>query len=141
MLDQSKALLKKTRNGSNLSSNFVIDDDSDNTVSRNHCELYTVVYEPGITHVYVRDRKSINGTYVNHILIGTGPEISSGYLLQDGDVIEIRPYWKFKFHETSKPDRHHLTDLQAEESKVSDLGLILSTMLVNLPSSSRTSTA
>ena len=88
-------------------------------MSRNHCELYTVVYEPGATHVYVRDRKSINGTYVNRMLVGVGPQITPGYLLQDGDVIEIRPHWKFKFREIIKPIRRPLTDLQTEESKVS----------------------
>ena len=61
-------------------------------VSRNHCEVYVIEYEPTVNHIYVRDRKSSNGTFVNDQLIGRGPEITAGYLLQDGDVIEIRPY-------------------------------------------------
>jgi calcium/calmodulin-dependent protein kinase I len=105
-------------NEANTSSDFAIDADSEYMVSRNHCELYTVVYEPGVTHVYVRDRKSFNGTYVNDMLVGIGPELSPGYLLQDGDVIEIKPYWKFTFHEVRNPTRHLLTDMQAVESKV-----------------------
>lgn len=115
-----------------MGSNFVIEADSDNTVSRNHCELYAVVYESGATHVYVRDRKSINGTYVNNLLVGVGPDMSSGYLLQDGDVIEIRPHWMFKFRESSKPNRHPLTGLQTEESRVSDLRLSRSSETTNL---------
>ena len=107
-------------NVANSGSDFAIDADSEYMVSRNHCELYTVVYEPGVTHVYVRDRKSFNGTYVNNMLVGVGPELSSGYLLQDGDVIELKPYWKFTFHEVRNATRHLLTDIQAAESKVSD---------------------
>lgn len=105
-------------NVANPSSDFAIDADSEYMVSRNHCELYAVVYEPGVTHVYVRDRKSFNGTYVNDMLVGVGPELSPGYLLQDGDVIEIKPYWKFTFHEVRDPTRHLLTDIQAAESRV-----------------------
>ena len=87
-------------------------------VSRNHCEVYTVVYEHSANHVYVRDRKSFNGTYVNGNLVGIGPYISSGYLLEDGDVIEIRPYWQFIFRQNWKPPEHPLTSLQKEECKV-----------------------
>lgn len=61
-------------------------------VSRTHCEVYVIEYEPTVNHIYVRDRKSSNGTFVNGQLIGSGPEMTAGYLLQDGDVIEIRPY-------------------------------------------------
>jgi meiosis-specific serine/threonine-protein kinase MEK1 len=71
---------------------LAIDNDPDMLVSRNHCEIYVIVYEPTINHIYVRDRKSSNGTLVNGKLIGSGPDISPGYLLQHGDVIEIRPY-------------------------------------------------
>ncbi|KAM0341174.1 hypothetical protein ACHAPU_010189 [Fusarium lateritium] len=74
------------------SNTLAVDNDTDNTVSRNHCEVYAVVYEPTVNHIYVRDRKSSNGTFVNGQTIGSASEISSGYLLQDGDVIEIRPY-------------------------------------------------
>jgi meiosis-specific serine/threonine-protein kinase MEK1 len=74
------------------SNTLTIDDNLEMTVSRNHCEVYVVVYEPTINHIYVRDRKSSNGTLVNGKAIGSGPDISPGYLLQHGDVIEIRPY-------------------------------------------------
>ena len=80
------------RNSAHIYSTLAIDNDVDFTVSRNHCEIYVVVYEPTVNHVYVRDRKSSNGTFVNGQLIGSGPDITPGYLLQNGDVIEIRPY-------------------------------------------------
>ena len=87
-------------------------------VSRNHCEIYIVVYEPSVNHVYVRDRKSCNGTYVNNKLIGVAPNLSSGFLLQDGDIITIRPYWNFTFRQHRSPPRCELTNLQIEECKV-----------------------
>lgn len=87
-------------------------------VSRNHCEVYVVVYEPFVNYVYIRDRKSFNGTFVNNELIGKGPNISTGHLLEDGDVIELRPYWKFLFRQTRSPPSHPLTSLQVEEAKV-----------------------
>ncbi|GKU03923.1 camk protein kinase [Fusarium langsethiae] len=65
---------------------LAIDNDPDMLVSRNHCEIYVIVYEPTINHIYVRDRKSSNGTLVNGKLIGSGPDISPGYLLQHGDL-------------------------------------------------------
>ncbi|PNP38053.1 hypothetical protein TGAMA5MH_10152 [Trichoderma gamsii] len=91
---------------------------STNLISRNHCEIYVIVYEPSVNHVYVRDRKSVNGTLVNGVLIGIGPQISSGYLLQDGDVIEIRPHWKFHFHQPRKPPLRPLTVIQTEECQL-----------------------
>ncbi|KAF4999021.1 hypothetical protein FDECE_11637 [Fusarium decemcellulare] len=68
------------------SNSLAVENDVDFMVSRNHCEVYVVVYEPTINHVYVRDRKSCNGTFVNGQLIGAGPEITPGYLLEDGDL-------------------------------------------------------
>lgn len=66
----------------------------------------------------MRDRKSVNGTVVNGVVIGIGPQISSGYLLQDGDVIEIRPHWKFHFHQPRKPPLRPLTATQTEECQL-----------------------
>ena len=101
------------------SSDFCIKHDAQIMVSRNHCEVYAIVYEPSASfHVYVRDRKSINGTYVNGKLIGAGPQWSSGYLLDDGDVIEIRPHWHFTFNQAIPVLRHELTRIQQEECQV-----------------------
>ncbi|KAL7788320.1 kinase-like domain-containing protein [Trichoderma ceciliae] len=97
---------------------FSIQTDSENLVSRNHCEIYVIVYEPSVNHVYVRDRKSVNGTFVNGEIIGIGPHISSGYLLQDHDVIEIRPHWKFLFRQPRRPPPRPLTAIQTDECQV-----------------------
>ena len=77
------------------------------------------MYEPTVYHFYVRDRKSSNGTYVNGRLVGRGQRMSSGYLLGDGDIIEIRPYWKFYFNQTTPSLTRQLTVLQIAECKVS----------------------
>lgn len=87
-------------------------------MSRNHCEVYVILYEPGVSHVYVRDRKSCNGTHVNGVCIGDVHKISSGYLLSDGDVIEIRPYWQFLFKQACSMPTEALSRLQFQESKV-----------------------
>lgn len=80
-----------------------------------------MVYEPGVNLVYVRDRKSFNGTFVNGILIGKGRDISSGYLLEDGDIVEILPYWKFMFRQDNGPPRVKMNKIQLAESRVSIL--------------------
>jgi pSer/pThr/pTyr-binding forkhead associated (FHA) protein len=93
-------------------------DDFDLTVSRNHCEVYVVTYEPSAYHVYVRDRKSLNGTFVNDRLIGKGPDIAPGYLLQDGDVITILPRWIITFSQFGSSRKQTLTALQQKECEV-----------------------
>lgn len=103
---------------SDTSSTVTIHSDKKSSVSRNHCEVYVIVYEPSVNHIYVRDRKSANGTFVNNSLIGIGPHISSGHLLQDGDTIEIRPYWKFILRQARGPPEHDLTQIQAAECRV-----------------------
>lgn len=102
-----------------LFSTLAIDNDPDCMVSRNHCEFYVVMYEPTINHIFVRDRKSCNGTWVNGHLIGSVPKISPGYLLRDGDVVEIRPFWKFVVAQDHSPPRTELTSLQSRECEVS----------------------
>ncbi|KAJ3496533.1 hypothetical protein NLG97_g2584 [Lecanicillium saksenae] len=97
---------------------FSIGQDGEYYVSRKHCEIYVVVYEPGISHVYVRDRKSCNGTYVNGLSIGNSHKMSSGYLLTDGDVIEIRPYWRFLFKQETLAPEESLNKLQLQEAKL-----------------------
>ncbi|KAI9646988.1 hypothetical protein NHQ30_004989 [Ciborinia camelliae] len=53
-------------------------------------------YPPSI---YCEDLESRNGTYVNDTLIGILGNERIGHLLVDGDLIEIRPDWKFRFHQ------------------------------------------
>lgn len=99
-------------------SDFCISSDSESLVSRNHCEIYTVVYEPGVHHIYVRDRKSFNGTFVNDTLIGKAPDLTPGYLLEDGDEIGILPHWKFILHQEKSPPQIRMSDVQLAESRV-----------------------
>ncbi|KAG6005010.1 hypothetical protein E4U43_000637 [Claviceps pusilla] len=99
------------------SNDFAIKSDRESLVSRNHCEIYTVVYEPGINFIYVRDRKSFNGTYVNSMLVGKGPDLCSGFLLEDGDTIQILPYWKFILHQENSPPKVELSKIQLVESR------------------------
>ncbi|OAA71277.1 Protein kinase-like domain protein [Cordyceps fumosorosea ARSEF 2679] len=97
---------------------FLIGQDAENYVSRKHCEVYVVLYELGISHVYVRDRKSCNGTYVNGLCIGDSWQVSSGHLLADGDVITIQPYWQFLFKQEALAPEEPLSTLQAQESQL-----------------------
>ena len=99
-------------------STFVIPADHDKWVSRNHCEIYVVEYESGIHHMYARDRGASNETLVNDILIDATPGMASGYLLQDGDVVQILPYWQFTLKQPDSPPTQNLTSIQSEECKV-----------------------
>lgn len=49
--------------------------------------------------VYCEDLESLNGTYVNDNLIGRLNYRRPPCLLSDGDVIAIKPDWKFRFHQ------------------------------------------
>ncbi|KAM0664164.1 hypothetical protein ACQRIU_006747 [Beauveria bassiana] len=101
-----------------LANSFLIGQDAENYVSRKHCEVYVVLYELGISHVYVRDRKSCNGTFVNGLCIGDSHRMSPGYLLTDGDIIEIRPYWQFLFKQETLAPEESLNKLQMQESQL-----------------------
>ncbi|KGQ07621.1 Meiosis-specific serine/threonine-protein kinase me k1 [Beauveria bassiana D1-5] len=101
-----------------LANSFLIGQDAENYVSRKHCEVYVVLYELGISHVYVRDRKSCNGTFVNGLCIGDSHRMSPGYLLTDGDIIEIRPYWQFLFKQETLVPEESLNKLQMQESQL-----------------------
>src|ERR1700710_1024424 len=81
----------------------------DDRVSKQHFRLYSIVYEekkhPAFPPlIYCEDLESFNGTYLNGILIGKISHERIGRLLCDGDVIEVRPFWKFRFHQ----ENHHL---------------------------------
>lgn len=70
------------------------------TLSRNHLEIYSVIVDEDFKHsplIFVRDRQSLNGTYVNGNLIGKGPGVSPARLLEDGDIITAPPHVKFTF--------------------------------------------
>ncbi|KAG9245311.1 kinase-like domain-containing protein [Calycina marina] len=77
---------------------------SDPRVSKQHFRIYSIIYEANSTDfpvlIYCEDLESSNGTYINGRLIGKISQERIGVLLSDGDVIEIRPFWKFKFHQS-----------------------------------------
>ena len=87
-------------------------------MSRTHCEVYVVEYDQTDSLVYVRDRNSSNGTLVNDIRIDSELGISSGYLLEHGDVIEIRPHWQFTFCDKRPQKYQSLNPIQRAESQV-----------------------
>jgi hypothetical protein len=99
----------------------------DSTVSRNHAEFYSIIVDEDERRhyplVFVRDRQSSNGTFVNHRVIGKGPSLSSGWLLEDGDVIAISPLVTFTFTQHSEPSPYQLSSHQREEAKVSRPGV------------------
>jgi hypothetical protein len=69
-------------------------------ISKAHFEIYSVVYEEDNTEyqplIYVRDRQSLSGTSVNGRIIGSKAHgVTPGYLLSQGDIINIKPFWEF----------------------------------------------
>jgi hypothetical protein len=70
--------------------------------------------------IYCQDLESFNGTYVNGKLIGKITQEKIGHLLCDGDVIEIRPDWKFRFHQDIGPFHHRDRILQNDLAAISD---------------------
>ncbi|KYK61436.1 hypothetical protein DCS_02578 [Drechmeria coniospora] len=103
--------------GRDPDSDLFIRDDAENLVSRTHCEVYVVEYDQTDSLVYVRDRNSSNGTYVNDIRVGDDSRMSSGYLLEHGDIIELRPHWRLTFCDKRPQPRYPLTDIQRAETR------------------------
>lgn len=66
--------------------------------------------------VYCEDLESLNGTYINDVIVGNISRGRTRRLLCDGDLIEIKPFWKFRFHqEIHEPvvrDERELDDLE-----------------------------
>lgn len=86
------------------------------SVSRNHFEVYSVCFEESAEPlVFVRDRQSTKGTFVNDTLIGNKTVINAGRLLEDGDLITIKPGVSLKVKLWAK-DRVALTDVQQKET-------------------------
>jgi uncharacterized membrane protein len=87
-------------------------------VSKQHFQVYSIIYEIGKEDefppkVYVLDLESSNGTYVNNQLIGIVGKERKGRILNDGDVIGIRPFWSFRFRQ--KMPQVEAWDRQEEE--------------------------
>lgn len=93
-------------------------------ISRNHLEFFSVEPDPESTAaslVYVRDRQSVNGTFVNGLQIGKGStEITPAYLLQDGDIVEVKSNVRILVQQPAmRASLHELTNIQKKEVKVS----------------------
>ncbi|RCI15990.1 hypothetical protein L249_2991 [Ophiocordyceps polyrhachis-furcata BCC 54312] len=104
--------------GRHPQSNPRIGDGYNTLVSRKHCEVYVVVYDEFNSSVYVRDRNTRNGTFVNNVRIATGSGISPSHLLQDGDMIEIHPNWSMTFHDRKDFKSTSTTEIQDKECKL-----------------------
>lgn len=91
-------------------------------VSKDHFRIYSVIYDidsPGQYPplVFCEDLQTTNGTYVNDLLIGKMGSDRGPFLLSNNDVISIRPFWTFQFHQQATLGKC-LNDLQAKESRV-----------------------
>lgn len=68
--------------------------------------------------LYVRDRQTANGTFVNDILIDQGSGVTPGRLLEHGDIVSGGTVWHFSV-KLLKMNRMLLSDVQMTEAKVS----------------------
>lgn len=89
--------------------------------------------------VYIRDCQSLEGTFVNGCCIGSKAQgHTPGYLLSQGDVITIAPYWQFRVNLWDHPAKMHaFSELQILEMHVSGKHIttkIMSIMLTKAPS-------
>ncbi|PHH83749.1 hypothetical protein CDD82_3823 [Ophiocordyceps australis] len=101
--------------GRDAESNLILNNDPRSFVSRKHCEIYDIVYDESSSHVFVRDLGSHNGTWVNDVFVSRKDSRSPGFLLEDGDEIQIIPYWTLTFRDKRIFKQYALTDLQASE--------------------------
>lgn len=97
-------------------------------VSKEHFRIYMILYEDGDFDTYppmcyCEDLDSLNGTYVNDVLIGSNKNPGSPFLLSDGDIISLKPDWTFKFRQLTKAQDEQLSSDQLQETKVGLLGL------------------
>ncbi|KAE8446107.1 hypothetical protein EG329_012478 [Mollisiaceae sp. DMI_Dod_QoI] len=105
----------------------------DPRVSKRHFRIYSVIYDKEKFDefqplVYCEDLESTNGTYVNDTCIGMIGCERIGHLLTHGDVVEIRPDWRFRFHQASETaisqdltqleDLHHFADRYTVSDRV-----------------------
>ena len=105
---------------------------SDERVSKQHLRIYSVIFDPDKTSeipamVYCEDLESTNGTYVNDRLIGIFGRERFPYLLSDGDVIEIRPKWKFHFSQKRQPKEERETEISRDEVQEENLKVLMRT--------------
>ncbi|PHH62695.1 hypothetical protein CDD81_6764 [Ophiocordyceps australis] len=101
--------------GRDAESHLILNNDPRSFVSRKHCEIYDIVYDESSSHVFIRDLGSHNGTWVNDAFVSRKDSRSPGFLLQDGDEIQIIPYWTLTFRDKRNFKQYTLTDLQTSE--------------------------
>ncbi|KAK0623013.1 hypothetical protein B0T14DRAFT_564418 [Immersiella caudata] len=92
-------------------------------ISRNHLESYSITVDQESRHgplIFVRDRRSNSGTYVNDRLIGNASKVSPGRLLDNGDVVTIsRPaITRLRFIQGPESSPSRLNNLQRRESEL-----------------------
>jgi pSer/pThr/pTyr-binding forkhead associated (FHA) protein len=91
-------------------------------ISRVHCEFYTIVFEESENYsplIYVRDLQSENGTFVNGRLIGKYPDVRAGYLLENGDTVDIGANLRLCIRQfVPEQPKAKLSLIQQEEVKV-----------------------
>ncbi|RKF53518.1 Meiosis-specific serine/threonine-protein kinase mek1 [Erysiphe neolycopersici] len=101
---------------------------NDDYISKLHFRIYSVIYEQNKKSnlqplIYCEDLESTNGTYINGYCIGRIGHERTGYLLSNGDQIEIRPRWHFRFYQPSHPsmilDKKKLEELKVCEDRYS----------------------
>ena len=100
-------------------------------VSRNHLEIYSIMIGSGgrlKPLVYVRDRESVVGTFVNGEQIGGGTmQTTKGRLVEHMDTIMIKPSVTITIHQPPvQPEQYALTSLQTKEVKVGHENLLRS---------------
>ncbi|KAJ8064571.1 hypothetical protein OCU04_006900 [Sclerotinia nivalis] len=88
-------------------------------VSKQQFRIYAIIYDAEKLDdyppsIYCEDLESMNGTYVNDVLIGILGNERIGHLLTDGDLIEIRPDWKFRFNQPRSRITSHMSLPDAE---------------------------
>ncbi|KAG4440423.1 hypothetical protein IFR05_004067 [Cadophora sp. M221] len=84
----------------------IADDTNHPYVSKRHFRIYSVIFDrsdPSVQPlIYCEDLESTNGTYVNGVCIGMIGRERVGHLLCNGDIIEVRPHWRFQLHQPSQ---------------------------------------
>ncbi|EKD14883.1 serine/threonine protein kinase [Drepanopeziza brunnea f. sp. 'multigermtubi' MB_m1] len=88
-------------------------------VSKNHFRIYSVIFDKKAHDlqplIYCEDLESTNGTYVNDTCIGMIGRERIAHLLSHGDVITVRPDWRFRLYQPQ------LTALKGLSGKSEDL--------------------
>ncbi|KAI1131606.1 kinase-like domain-containing protein [Nemania abortiva] len=88
-------------------------------VSRQQFLIYSIRYEEGADPlVYVRDCNSLSGTYVYNQSTGLARvPSSSAYLLSQGEIIRVNPFWEFHVYFPSvQPTDSHMDHIHSIET-------------------------